>query len=231
MRTDMDIMQLKDATNKILRHVSDDLHVYSYDLPTDYYWDVVGRSVRYNHGAPPATDLGMVSNDWPLVDAIVPGDSAGKVDALFQLSNLLRVVGDHVPDLLRRSRNLDSEVDKTDAFLQDLKGAHQTSGACGKNQIYYQIQELDRERNKTPINIPKLQAVADSILEDVMQHWHVNLYPAPDDFYWDVVGTDRYAPKPLPGPTPGKASLSDDWSVIGKILLGNSAGKYPRWFR
>ena len=194
------ISKLREAAQRVLTHALNILLVDPYDLPIFYYWDVVSRDDRYRSTNLPGSLRAQVDVDWNHVAKITFPDPGGKVDALIQLSNLLRAVGDHVPDFISKSNHVGDEKGATIDFLQELSKQANSSAACWQHQIKYfegQIAELKGGHNSAQIADPQkvkistLKSVAEIILKDVLQRWHVDSYDIPQDFYWDFVGSAR----------------------------------------
>ena len=211
------------------------MDVDSYYLPIDFYWGWNPQdSARYERGGPPEPSALVPDvDDWPQIVEVSSGDPGGTVPYLVYLSNLLRALGDHVPNLLSKSSSNQPEIDKTIKFLEELSVHPVSGGECWREQIKYyqdQIGELKAGLTSTEVKtsnevkISTLKLVSNRILKDVLEHWHVDSYAIADDFCWDVVGSVRYKPD---APKPCSGSLSDDWRVIEKIAQEDPAGKLP----
>ena len=91
----IDIADLRNRINGILSNLEQAKPIVN--LPYDGYWDIQGNE-RYGAAKPSATDIdqGLLSSDWKTIQAVPPG-----LALLVQLSNLLRVIGDHPIDALK----------------------------------------------------------------------------------------------------------------------------------
>jgi hypothetical protein len=96
---EIDVAKVRKLINEILSGL--ERAKPSVTLPYDWYWEIQ-KPERYGGTKPDASaiDKKLLSNDWAVIEKVPAG-----VELLVQLSSLLRVIGDHPAEVLRKDNS------------------------------------------------------------------------------------------------------------------------------
>ena len=215
-RLTVEISGLRERADGMLKRVLDDLQVYSVEIPTDSYWDV-RSDARYKPGDPPKPVLGSLSDDWNRIRQILSAHTSEKTLASVQVSNSLRVLGDHLRNQIRttptkkprgiyRAYSEDvyespkSEELETESAVAEARYANVCLTEGEARVMVPQKMQLGTSRDyQLRLDIGPLSS--DSVVTNAEQNpFRADLLARSDDGHWlqVVAASDEFSIEPVP---------------------------------